>query len=62
MYQYSKNNLPTGLSFLFVNLSTIGKRDLNLLKASIFLNSQLIDAKGLSNSKAPKFGTLSLQN
>ena len=26
MYQYSKNNLPTGLSSLFVNLSTIHNR------------------------------------
>ena len=62
MYQYSKNNLSSGLSSLFVNLSTIHNRQTRSQSLKSLLNFQLIDAKGLSNSKELKFGTLSLQN
>ena len=63
MYQYSQNNLPTGVSSLFVNLSTIHNRQTRSQSLkSLYLNFQLIDAKGLSNSKETKFGTLSRQN
>ena len=43
MYQYSKNNLPTGLSSLFVNLSTIDNRQMR--------------SQSLKNLYLPKFST-----
>ena len=60
MYQYSKKDLPTGLSSLFVILiqSTIGKRDLNFLKAFVFLNFQRVLLNTANDDEGPQIDEL----